>query len=272
MFCRFVAIDGITENRSAEVFEVDTELVGAAGGGFQLKQGVFIVLGEDFVISLGRFAVLANFESGGAFQVASDREVNHRFGEFRVAFDDGVVSFVSFAILELLAEHGLGLGVFREDDDAAGVAVEAMDEQAIIFEGGLGAVFALCHAEEAGGLVDDKDVVVFVDHGRTGRKRGSGGNFEDYFGGAFELRVRLRDNFAVDGDVAGFDELLEAGAVIFGMLLDEEMIEALAGVFGGAFGQDCIPVDDAREAGFAELFAGDNHFIIPCFVVFSSVA
>lgn len=73
MFCGLVAIDGIAENRSAEVFEVDAELVGAAGGGFQLKQGVFIVLGEDFVISLGRFTVLANFEGSGAFQVASDR-------------------------------------------------------------------------------------------------------------------------------------------------------------------------------------------------------
>lgn len=189
-----------------------------------------------------------------------------------MAFDDGVISFMGFAILKLLAEHGLSLGVFREDDDAAGVAVEAMDEQTIIFKRWFGAVFAFCHAEEAGGLVDDKDVVVFVNHGRTRRKRGSGRDFERDYRGLFELGVRFRDDFAIDGDVAGFDELLEAGAVIFGMLLDEEMVEALAGVLGGTFGQDRISVDDAREAGFAELFAGDNHFVIPCFVVFSFVA
>lgn len=178
---------------------------------------------------------------------------------------------MSFAILELLAEHGLGLGVFREDDDAAGVAVEAMDEQAIIFESWFGAVFAFRHTEEAGGLVDDEDVVVFVDHGRARRKRGSGGDLQDDRGGVFELRVWLCDDLAVDSDVAGFDEFLKAGAVIFRMLLDEKMIETLAGVFGGAFGQDSIPVDDAGEVGFAEFFAGDNHFIIPCFAVFSSV-
>lgn len=66
-FWRFVVIDGITEDRSAEVFEVDAELVGATGGGFQLEQGVFIILGEDFVIGLGGFAVLANLEGSGAF-------------------------------------------------------------------------------------------------------------------------------------------------------------------------------------------------------------
>ena len=86
-----------------------------------------------------------------------------------MAFDDGVVGFVGFAVLELLAEHGLSLGVFREDDDAAGVAVKAMNKEAVIFEGGLGAIFAFCHAEEAGGLVDDEDAVVFVDDGRTRR-------------------------------------------------------------------------------------------------------
>lgn len=243
---------------------MDAELVGAAGGGFEIEQGVFIILGEDFVISLGGFAVLTDLEGGRTLQVTSDGEINHCLGEFRMTFDDGIVGFVSFAVLELLAEHGLGFGVFRENHDAASVAVEAMDEQAVIFEGGFGTVFTFRHAKQTGGLVDDENVVVFINHGRTGRKRGGCGDFQDNCGGAFELRVRLRDDLAVDSDVAGFDEFLEAGAVVFRMLLDEEMIETLAGVFGGAFGQDCISVDDAGEAGFAELFTGDNHFIIPC--------
>ena len=68
----------------------------------------------------------------------------------------------------------------------------------------------------------------------------------------------------VDGNVAGFDELLEAGAVVFGMLLDEAMVETV--FLGGFVGlrQFSIAVDDAREAGFAELFAGDDHFVVPC--------
>lgn len=127
-------------------------------------------MSEGFVISLGRFAVLADLESGRAFQITGDRQINHSFGELRVAFDDSVVGFVGFTVLELLAEHGLGFGVFRENDDAAGVAVKAMNEEAVIFEGWLGAVFAFRHAEKAGGLVDDEDVVVFVDDGRARRK------------------------------------------------------------------------------------------------------
>ncbi len=149
-----------------------------------------------------------------------------------MAFDDGVVSFVGLAVLELLAEHGLGLRVFRENDDAAGVAVKAMNEETVIFEGGLGAIFAFRHAEEAGGLVDDEDVVVFVDDGRARRSFCSFGNCQGDFCGFLELRVRFGGGLTVDGNIAGFDELLEAGAVVFGMLLDEEMVEA---VFLGGF-------------------------------------
>jgi hypothetical protein len=44
-----------------------------------------------------------------------------------------------------------------------------MNEEAVIFEGGFGAIFTLRHAEEAGGLVDDEGVVVFVNDGRARR-------------------------------------------------------------------------------------------------------
>ncbi len=181
-----------------------------------------------------------------------------------MTFDDGIVSFVGFTVLELLAEHGLSLGVFRENDDSTGVAVKAMNEETVIFEGWLGAVFAFRHAEKAGGLVDDEDVVVFVDDGWTRRSFCSFGNCQGDFCGFLELRVRFGDGLTVDGDVARLDELLEAGAVVFGMLLDEEMVEAV--FLGGFVGlrQFSIAVDDAREAGFAELFAGDDHFVIPC--------
>lgn len=166
---RVVAVDGVADDGGAEIFQMDAELVSAAGGGFEFEERIFIILGEGFVISLGRLAVLADLESGRTFQIAGDWQVNHGFGELRMAFDDGVVSFVGLAVLELLAEHGLSLGVFRENDDSTGVAVKAMNEEAVIFEGGLGTIFAFRHAEETGGLVDDEDVVIFVDDGRARR-------------------------------------------------------------------------------------------------------
>ena len=82
--------------------------------GLSLPSGT-VVDGEDFVISLGRFAVLVDLESGRAFEIAGDRQVDHGFVEFWSTFDDGVIGFVSFAVLELFAEHGLGFrGLWRE--------------------------------------------------------------------------------------------------------------------------------------------------------------
>ena len=69
---RIVAVDGVADDGSAEVFQVDAELVGAAGSGLEFEERIFIVLSEGFVISLGRFAVLADLESGRALQIAGD--------------------------------------------------------------------------------------------------------------------------------------------------------------------------------------------------------
>lgn len=124
----FGRIDGITKNGSAKIFEMDAELVSTAGSRAKLKQRILVVAGNDFVISLRRFTVLADLESRGAFEITGDGEVDHGFSELGVADHDRIVSFVGFAILELFAEHGLGGWVFGKNDDAAGVAVETMDE------------------------------------------------------------------------------------------------------------------------------------------------
>ena len=144
-------------------------------------------------------------------EVTRDGEVDFGGVELGVALDDGVVDFVGVAFLELATEHGLGGFVFGEDDDARGAAVEPMDEKAELLERGLGAKFALSHAKETGGLVDDFDVGVFVDDGggdflAEGRVDGGG---EDDFGGFFESGVGFFDGVAVDRDPAFADEFLE---------------------------------------------------------------
>ncbi len=35
---RIVAVDGVADDGGAEIFQVDAELVGAAGGGFELEE------------------------------------------------------------------------------------------------------------------------------------------------------------------------------------------------------------------------------------------
>ena len=66
------AINWVAENGSAEIFEMDPELVGAAGGGLQLQQAILVALGDDAIGGLGGLAILVNLEGGGAFQVAGD--------------------------------------------------------------------------------------------------------------------------------------------------------------------------------------------------------
>ena len=121
------AINGIAENGCAEIFEVNAELVGAAGGGFQLQQAILVAMGDDAIGGLGGLAILINLEGGGAFQVAGDGQVNQGGGEFGMTDGDGVVGFVGLAVLELAAEVFLGIGIFGEDDDTGGIAVKAVD-------------------------------------------------------------------------------------------------------------------------------------------------
>ena len=67
------------------------------------------------------------------------------------------------------------------------------------------------------------------------------------------------NNFFVHFDVALFDEFLQGGAVVFWVLLDEEMVEAgFSGLFWGVR-KNSIAVDDTGHGRFAEFFAGNNH-------------
>ncbi len=253
------AIDGVAEDGSTEVFEVDAELMGAASRRVELKKRILIVRGEDFVVSLGRFAVLVDLKSGWAFQIAGNREVDEGFGEFRMSDDDGEISFMGFAILKLATEHFLGVGIFGEDDGAASVAIETMDKQAVVFEGWLWAIFSFRHAEEPGGFVEDEDVRIFVNHRWARRNGGTSGNAESKVDCIEEFGVRLCDNLTIGSNVTVSNESLESGAIILGMLLDEKMIKAKFLGCTLISREDGVAVDNAREIGLTEFLAGDNH-------------
>ena len=172
---------------------------------------------------------------------------------------------MSIALLELAAEVGLDGCVFGEDDHARGTAIEAVDEKAVVFEGWFGCEHAFRRTEEAGGLVDDENIGVFVDD-TVFDARGSlalGNREEDFWGfGIDNFGVRLRDDFAIDGNIAGFDEVFKSAAVKFGMFFHQNQVEAFSLDFFGGFLQLDIAVDDARKRGLAEFLPCYNHDII----------
>ena len=142
-----LTVDRITENGCTKVLEVDAELMCAASSRLELKETFVVVTHEDFIISLRRFTILVDLEGGRTLEVAADGKINHGFWELRSAFDKRSVCLVGFAVLELLTEHFLGGGVFGKNHNARSIAVKAVYEQAIIFEGGFGAVFAFSHTK-----------------------------------------------------------------------------------------------------------------------------
>ena len=235
---------------------MDAELVSAASDRLELKEGVdFVGFFEDFgdsVESDGRFAAGVNDKSGRALIISDNRQVDFRGVKFRAAFDDSEVGFMGVSILELATEVASSGFVFCENDNTGGVAVKAVDEKAVVLEGGFGREFTLSHTEEAGGFVDDENIVVFIDDAgfevgwgfavRDGQDdfggfgvsgfsvgfrgfsvsfRGFGCGFRGFGAGRYDnFGIRFRDDFAVYGDVAGFDEVLESAAVKIGIFLD----------------------------------------------------
>ncbi len=107
-----VAVDDVAEDRRTKVLEMDTKLMRATGDRLELEEAFAVVAFKDTVFGLRGLAVLINLESGGPLEITADGEVDECFGELRSAVDDGEVSLVSLAILELLAEHLLSRLVF----------------------------------------------------------------------------------------------------------------------------------------------------------------
>ena len=58
-------------------------------------------------------------------------------------------------MLKLFLEEAGGFGVFGENNDAGSVAVEAMDDEAEIFEAGFGGGVAFADGQEAGWLIEN---------------------------------------------------------------------------------------------------------------------
>ena len=131
------AVDFVPDDRVAGVGEVDTDLVGAAGERLGGDQGepAFRALdpGQDPEpgVGCGSGRMHGPLEVDGCF--ADFAETDDRGVDFerviRPAADDGQVGLPDFSLLHGHGSGAGGTGVFCHEDDAAGFAVEAVDER-----------------------------------------------------------------------------------------------------------------------------------------------
>src|ERR1051325_1341365 len=170
----FVADDGMTG-----VGEVDSQLMLAAGawpGTDQREWPAFALeAAHDFDLGLRGRAVRADavFDGHGARLVLAERRVDEVGMGRDVSVDDREVAFGDRAGFPNAAEFtggGKGLG---DDDDAAGVAIETVDQAGLRVGAEVEAhaadearirVALGRMADEPGGLVDHKQVGVFVEN------------------------------------------------------------------------------------------------------------
>lgn len=237
-FTRF-SVDGVAEDGGADVFEVDADLVGAAGvkGAFD-EAGAIALLGEDFVVGDGGFSGAGGDDGhllavdGVAADVGEDGVgvLEGRSG------GDGVVDFGGGFAFSKLGEEGLhGAIGFGDNDAARGVFVETVNDAraldsidagelvSAVMEKGVdeGAIGIACGGvnHHAVRFVEDDEVFVFVQDVERDvlRNEFEGDGFGD--GDADEVtRVEGLFGFGgalVDEDVAFFDEGLQARARVF---------------------------------------------------------
>ncbi len=140
----------------------------------------------EFSLCSGTVSAHAVFDGDNAVFVLAQRRVNEAVILAHVAVDDGEVFFFNRAAFQNFSEFARDDGIFRHDDHAAGFAVETVDEvgrdsrRAVIAKSGsrgrsphqmqphpadeAGQLAVLGRmTDEAGGFVDDQQLVVFVD-------------------------------------------------------------------------------------------------------------
>ncbi len=128
------AVERVADDGVAEGLHVDADLVGAAGLDADLDEGEGAVGGgealEDGDVRDGGAAVgAAGGHAGAADEVAGDGEVDGDVVLGDVAVDEGEVGLVRpGGAGEHLAELAVGAVVLGDDDEAAGLLVEAVDD------------------------------------------------------------------------------------------------------------------------------------------------
>lgn len=122
------SIDGIARNRVAEVFQVNADLVCAAGLGLALHEGLALSCFKNAVTGEG---IATSFDDGHFLSMdgmASDRRLDGAVRHAGRSIDKGEVGFFHAAGGELVGEQSMGGFGFGDDEATGGFLVEAMDD------------------------------------------------------------------------------------------------------------------------------------------------
>jgi hypothetical protein len=123
----------ISDDRVVERGEVNADLMGSAGVKLNFHEGGRTDARKRAPVST-RFAgasqdeTAARGHSNAAFWVARNREIDNARGGIQEAFDQSDVRLFHLTIAEGFAEFRVGEIVFRDENDAGGLFVEAMDD------------------------------------------------------------------------------------------------------------------------------------------------
>ena len=250
-------VELVADDRVVLVREVNADLVRAAGVGVHLHDGDLAAVPEPLADDLprgDRFASLPGARDRHALvvRVAHDGGVHHVHVGRGPAVDDGEVGLLHVAVGERLRELAERLRGLRDDERAAGVLVEPVHDagphgvEILVVEPGFAPEHGVHHGpvpvarrrmhHHARGLVDDQQHVVLVDHvqrdvlalGTVGHGREGIGEAGDGSGGEFEAR-HVAD-FAVHGELAVADELLDMRAREVGAVRRQHLVDAFVRV------------------------------------------
>lgn len=172
------AVKFVADNRMADVREVDADLMFASGKRKNPQQRKFSFatskssLNKKFCLRCRAVFADAIFHGDDAAFVLAERRVNRPLLRRDVAVDDGEIFFFDGAAFDDFSEFAGGLGIFCDEDNAAGLAVETVDQMRLCRiskmqpraanQAGHLAVFGRM-ANKPGGFVDDEQAGIFVD-------------------------------------------------------------------------------------------------------------
>lgn len=127
---RRAAVERVAQNREAVCRRVDANLVRPArerlGGDF--PHSAFRIPNSTFEPRLRRVSASIGRQAGVTLAIARYVAAHHEFAGRRRTIGDEQVALAHLALLELLGERFVRQWSFAEDEDAAGVFVEAMED------------------------------------------------------------------------------------------------------------------------------------------------
>ena len=253
---RAAAVDLVADERQVLAREVDADLVRAARveaagdpGDGQALDGAPAHAAGTSACRLGAHARAAGeaLEAGAAARIAADRRLDDEVGRGG-AEREGPVLALDGALLKLAHEVRLGGKRAGDNHEAGRVAVEAVDDartghlaelgiapQQAVEQRAAGVARARMH-DETGGLVDDDDRIVLVDHvelhvllGREGERLVKMGLLEQRDLVALgDLLAHLLDDLAVHLDASLLDELLQTSSGNIGHQGGENLVKAFS--------------------------------------------